>query len=531
MKIYFKTIPKNIEKDDIIINNNIENNLNCNQISIKEIKTKNYLKYQKKFYKYCKNNPDFKLNRVNLYKVLETFFLRTYNFPNYESLGNILTLIDIFELIKFKKNQKIKFYSSNATIKNIILEISKKKKLKIEFIYIKKINLKPIKFFLISRFFFGLIISKIGRNTNNSNIILTPYINKIDIYKHARSKMKKFEEVYFENKNSLNSLNSIRNLIKKIRNKNILKNYSILKSLKITYIFFKTKNINLKKEIKYKEINIKKNLNIYYNFAYLKFFYFLVLQYYNISNNLLKSKKKIIYSTNDDILLNFIEILKSNCKRFSFQYELIYPGCAYSFSNNEKSTFFVWNQYSKRILIEKYNYNKKNIIVVGNIRFDLTKNSNKNKNKKIICISQDAFPEINKFFIKTFENENINYELYIKPHPSDNINKLEKMVQDTNIKIFQGNLIDVLKSADFIIGYSSTLLIEAILNKINTIIINPYKNSKPYGPELYKYLTYFENKEDLINFFNNNSKTKINFESNEMNIYDINLDLISKHLK
>jgi hypothetical protein len=235
-----------------------------------------------------------------------------------------------------------------------------------------------------------------------------------------------------------------------------------------------------------------------------------------IIKRLLEQYEIILYSYNDDPLLETLSAMpNTNKKIISLQYELIYSGCAYYFYSDNQNIELVWNEHSKIILKDFYNYPKNRVFVIGNIRFKKVNKKENNKNKKlnIVFTSQDAFPEVLDMFLSTIKKVNNDYLNYIiKPHPADNINEIYKKIKKMNlndkVKVMTESIDKVLEITDILISYSSTTLLEAIYNNIPCIVINPY-NTDPPGAPIYNYSPYFKDEEEFSKFLEKLNKENL----------------------
>ncbi len=535
IKIFYKKIPKKVRvgKGDIGIFVNKNKNFPGTQYLLKDFKNRNMYLYQKFFSQIAtKNKYLFNIGKINVENASVSFFIRTYNSLSIESLGNALTLIDILEDIFSQKSiykEYIICYTPNKEVKSIFEQFFKAKKIKRYKIIIYRnkvkefiLNLlfKNIYILYFTRIIIRWILGKREKKRKKEKICFMKSLeSKIEPHKNAKDFLRKkgisFDILEYDTKNSfLSNYLNIKyyiNLIKLIKNSSniyigeFLTKEDLIRILKI----YKNKRKELKKReinsYKYKNIDIikivKKFLKLYINLYLL-----IIIESLVITKKILKKYNIIIYSYNDDPLLEILSILpKKNKKRISLQYELIYPGCTYYFYKKNPSIELVWNIYSKRVLEKKYKYPKESIINIGNIRFRKVQKKEKEKTKvNIVFTSQDAYPEALDLFlssIKNIKNKNLNY--IIKPHPAESIKEIHKKIKEINlnnkVKIISNPIEDVLKITDILISYSSTTLLEAIYNNIPIIIINPYKK-QPHGVPIYKYVPYFRKKEELINF-------------------------------
>lgn len=536
IKIFYKKVPKSVdvcEKDIGIFINKIKT-FGGKQYLLKEYKIKNLYKYQKLFASFAnKNKMFFNVLGINIETACNLFFIKTYDSLGIESFGNILTLIDILEDISRKNNlnlEKIVCYVPNEEIKSIFRQFFKNKGIKnykikiIENRFFKFLRLKIIEllycfyfFKILFRWLFGNIYN---RRSNNKICLISPLETTIDIYKNVKYKILSkgiyFDYVIFDTKNKFFK-NFLRieyylYLIKKLIKRQ--KSIYIGQFLEFTDIFLIIKEY-LKKRNKLKKINtnclkyrniilkteIKKFLNLYI-YIYL----LVIIESIIIIRRLIKQYEIILYTYNDEPLLEILFVIpKKNKKIVSLQYELIYPGCVYYFNNNKQNIELVWNEYSKKILVDFYNYPKNKVFVIGNIRFEKIKKKRNNKNKKlnVVFTTQDAFPEVLDMFLSTIKKVNNPYLNYIiKPHPGENMKDIYKKIKTTNkTKIVTKPINRVLEFTDILISYTSTTLLEAIYNKIPCIVINPYKTT-PYRIPIYNYIPYFKNEKKLLKFLN-----------------------------
>jgi len=573
LKIFYKVIPKNLtlSKNDIGIFIEKNKNFPGKQYILRDYKIKNFFIYQKYFQSFAKKNWElFTINDINFENTVQSFFLRTYNSFDIDSLGNILTLIDILEDI-FKntslKNKDIICYLPNNQTKEVLSQFFKNKKtVNITFVvlnntYFDFLRKNLMKIFFIFYFFRIILRWILGRlnlkktlNKSSRICFLQPLEFKIDIHQKIKDYFQKnnirfntikfdLKNVFFKNYLNLKYYKNLfySTLFPKNENEIFIGQFISLKDIfYILYTYIKKlrtlKNYSLK-PIKYKNITLKNCLTDFINLY--KYLYLLILiESYIISRNIVKNYKAIFYSYIDDTLTETLSIYPS-VNKVSLQYELIYPGCIYYFYKNNTNIELVWNEYSKKVLEKYYNYPKDKVYIIGNVRFKKIKKDKKNRKKiNIVFFTQNPFPEALNMFIKaTKYTHNKKLRFFIKPHPFDDIKiikeKLEKLNLHNKIKIIEGTLEDAFKIADLCISYNSTTLLEANFNKIPCVIINPYK-TEPSGVPLYKYYPYFKSCKDLRYFLNkldlNYLHKKITFPKS-LEIKNTNYKLLEKILK
>jgi len=573
LRIFYRVVPKNLKLNRSDIGIFIEKNKNFPGIQyiLKSYKMKNFFKYQKIFFEFAAKNRDiFTIDNRNFESAVQLFFLRTYNSFGIDSLGNLLTLIDILEDISKKsslKNKSITCYLPNNQIKEVFSQFFKNREcINTKFIVVnntyshlfrKKLINMLFTFYLfriILRWILGKLSIKKSSNKLSNVCFLQPLEAKVDIHQKVKDYFLKnnikfnsikfdLKNVFFKNYLNLKYYKNLfySTLFPKNENEIFIGQFISLKDIfYILYIYIKKlrtlKNYSLK-PIKYKNITLKNCLTDF--ISLYKYLYLLaVIESYIISRNITKNYEAIFYSYIDDTLTETLSIYPS-VNKVSLQYELIYPGCIYYFYKNNTNIELVWNEYSKKVLEKHYSYPKDKVYIVGNIRFKKIKKHTKSKKKiNIIFFSQDAFPEVLDMFIKITKficNKKLRF--FIKPHPFDDIKiirkKLEKLNLHNKIKIIEGTLEDTFKIADLCISYNSTTLLEATFNKIPCVIINPYKTDPP-GVPLYKYYPYFKSCKDLRYFLNkldlNYLHKKITFPKN-LEIKNTNYKLLEKILK
>jgi len=229
-----------------------------------------------------------------------------------------------------------------------------------------------------------------------------------------------------------------------------------------------------------------------------------------MADKFLETYDEVFYSNTDDHFIELLTVLnlKYNKKLISLQYEPIYGGCYYNFYNNKNITECVWNEYTKNILIEKYQYPKDKVINIGNIRFDKIKKVQQSKINVVLTTQGKMYPELVDFFIDSVSKvikSNLNF--YIKPHPLEDSSIIESKIKDSGLKIKlieNESISKTLSYTSVLLSYSSVTILEAINNGILPVVINPYK-FKPAGVAYYDHVPYFKTTDELSVFFNNST--------------------------
>lgn len=225
-KIFIRVSPENFSKNDFSVQYEVNFKIDLKQYSVKEYKENNFYKYQKEFQSIVKKNPGcFKFEKLDISPTLYSFFLRTYNLGHYESLGNLLVIVDILkEISKITIDNEITIYLSN-NLEDVVKSIFKNNK--ITFVYQKTsknfFDFKTNIFFNLRIFTKGLF-SKIKFNDrkrlfDSKIVFLKPFSFKSDIHKFPKEylgeKGKKFVELTHDLKNNLMKIDEYTKIIDK----------------------------------------------------------------------------------------------------------------------------------------------------------------------------------------------------------------------------------------------------------------------------------------------------------------------------
>ncbi|MDN5328054.1 MAG: Capsule polysaccharide biosynthesis protein [Candidatus Woesearchaeota archaeon] len=535
VKIFYKFVPRNvpISEQDIGIFVEKKESFPGKQYVLKELKPKNLYKYQKFFFEIVNKYPNlFKVQGISLESLSQIFFLRTFNLPYAESLGDSLLLIEILSEI-FKDNSmkkcEILCYIPSSEISKIFIEYFRVNKIKkYKFIFTKKIDLSFLysffNFFHFIRFVFLLVLGyynkiKVRRKGNLSKICFISANPKRNIHKNAESVLIRnsidFDEIFFDYKNAFfrfdfKYYSNLITFLKKNRSHRFVGEFLHLADfLRILSLFSKEKKKLLSllenvDSISYNGILINSIFQkLFKIFIQLYLFYIIETKY--IIERIFFTYKFIFFSYNaEDRISDMISVVPNEkVKKFSLQYELIYPGSVYYFYKNHQHIELVWNEFSKNVLKEYYNYPDDKVFVIGNIRFDKFEKESHN-GINVVFTSQDAFPEVLVMFLKSVKNvKNPIFNFFVKLHPGDDINKIRETLEQLNlskkVKIIRGPIIEALKIADIIVSYSSTTLLESLYNQIPVIVINPF-SEEPQGVPFYKHVLYFKEEQEFIRF-------------------------------
>lgn len=212
-----------------------------------------------------------------------------------------------------------------------------------------------------------------------------------------------------------------------------------------------------------------------------------------------------IVVANDHVQLTRIVIKKA--KLFKINTYYLQNGCITSlFPPLSTDYALLEGNYSKDIYKNK-NYNKTVIHVIGMTKFDNYKYSiNYNKTVKSIGIcttSTSSYMDI-KYIINLLLNKFTNLNIYLRPHPTEIIDKKYIDYYENNlINISDSNLVhpfDFLKDVDAIISGNSAILLEAAL--LNIFPIYYFSDSS--------ILKYNDNHYDRYGFVKNNVACEVN---------------------
>ena len=470
---------------------------------------------------YDKNEKLFRLESKNISKnmsnICTSFLIKTYKFFNHNSVGNYLSVIDIFsDIIKNNPGEEMNIYiPEQEDIIQVIKKVFKKHKVKkYNFITGKKKRRIPLSFLkemTLARIFIRYLGKVRAKKVDESKdtVILEPTgsENSADIFKNVKPVVEDYEILNYESKNEMKRLNTIPRLFSRKYHKHYSQFYTLKHFFKIRSLQKKKikqlKNYRIKK-IAYKDIDITAETQRFLEVLF-KTYLQLVIDGILMANKICEKYKRVIFSYNENPFLEAINTNQNkNCKKYSLQYEMIYPGSAYTIINHQKLRIkkeLVWNQYTKDCLIESYNYPEEKVEVIGNIRFPKIKKTTHENINITFATQGEYFQAVTDFFIDSCKYiDNKNLKLQIKPHPSEDYSQIKKNILNTNIKFIKGDIREALSITDIMITYCSTVALEAIYNNIPVIIINPYENQDPHGMPYYKHFDYFKKEKEFVRF-------------------------------
>ena len=456
---------------------------------------------------YDANRCRFELLKSNISLFYTEFLLRSNSLFGAESLGNILMFIDIINEI-YRPSRYYEIYlKKDDALHSVIHQFFRSKKhtnYKIINVGMARIQIPTclIRWVLFVR----LLLNGIHRkpiSKKSSTVILRP-LGELDTFQEVKKNLKSYDELFYIWKNGMDNIYLLKKaLLTKKSMIGALYDYKHYKQLlKISCLQRrKLKDLDCR-DLVYKGIDLRYSSKKALKIA-VSIYTLLVVDGLIFANVLGKMWKNIIFHNNDDPLLQALVCTNTPAKKISFQYELIYPGCAYRIQNPKQIMIekeFVWNKYSKSILQEFYNYPASKVSVVGNVRFKKIHKINSSK-IRVLLADQPVYPELLNGFLNAVDNtNNANIVFYVKPHGLHYYRDLKNKIGKRKINIIKEDIEKTLSKTDMLITYSSTVVYEALYNKIPIVILNPYEIT-PVGVPFYKYCPVIKN-EELSKFFN-----------------------------
>jgi len=194
--------------------------------------------------------------------------------------------------------------------------------------------------------------------------------------------------------------------------------------------------------------------------------------------------------------------LDSKKRTLALSHEIVYPGCAHTHMKNKQvlergselwrpvpNVKCVWGEYSVEVLTDTCNYPRSILKLTGNPKFDSIFNTKFNdaaiikkyglSKKRKILFGSPAIPWLYPI-IKEIAENNPQFEFIFKPHPNENIGKLEKMfsTMPRNFKLVDkfAHIYELIHASDIMITRISTVGFEAMLMGKPVFILNLDKN-------------------------------------------------------
>jgi len=441
-KIFYNINPKKLRKfnfqdKDIGIFFDERKDFIGKQFIMKIVKPINYYNYEEiiqEFYK--KNKEAFTIRNKNISFMCNKFLLRTYNSFGRNSIGNYMTLIDILDMI-FKdigKDKFIEFYipAKEKDIEYVIKEFFEENKIeRFKIIKIKQLTFSGnISDTIISkgglvRLFLRYLLKRRFKKLSSSitNLFIEPISSEMDTFSEVRKMIENYDVLTFELKNEIKTLRSIFDLIKHKEKPFIGEFYNLEHFIELwkahKEIIKKVRNLNLVGLI-YKNIDLISPSKAILN-SLFSGYYLLIIDSLMLSERICSKCKNVFFHYNDDPFLEALSINDNKyCKKYSIQYELIYPGCVYNILKKpeELKTEYelVWNEYSRKILVNYYGYSPEKVKVIGNVRFSKIAKKESEEKINIVLVTPGAvYPEILDFFLNSINDiKNDNLQFYIK---------------------------------------------------------------------------------------------------------------------
>ncbi len=489
-----------------------------------ELKIKEKYRYERFMQQlYTENQALFRILGKDVSFMCNKFLVMTFDFFNYNSIGNYLAVIDILDEVlpscrKGSANDPLEVHLPNdKEMADVIARCLKRHKIhNYSFIYHekrRKISLRVLRKLLRLRLFGRYLLKPFAKKRDPEKRIafLEPITTPMDIYASFKEECKSGETIAYEIKNEMLRP---RNLLL-IARQAVRKEHLHYSSFYTMQHFRDMKRIHSSirasfhrariPEVVFKGIDITKPAKEFLE-VMVETYYLLLIDALLISEKICLAYEKVFFTLLDDPMTSALCIDRNpHCKKYAVQYELIYPGCGYNSVERtdlriEKE--FVWNRYSRDVLVERYHYPPSKVEVMGNVRFPKVKKK-KHDTVNVVFISQTStFIEVADTFIqaaKRCRNKKLRFFVKVRAD-DDNIPDIRHRLEKSNITLLEGAMKDCLPLTDVLVTYASTASYEALYNNIPIVIINPY-SSEPLGVPFYEHCPYFTGTASLVKFF------------------------------